>query len=264
MKLYKLGLLSVALASALTGMSAQAATAIGSINQDIIFGGVISENSPKWTWELSRTYTRIDLKNTDGVVENNTKTWQLFTGREGSPLLKGTMSSTVPGLALVGLSPEVKYLYNGGEVTPTYGTQNETLLSIKATGNKSTTPVTGDLKLTITPVLYLGQANNTAVLDAKLLAGSSVIAPSTNAKQANANALINVNEASDVLKTTHYNVDDSLSNAWPADTLADGKVLSVPTVGGYASSITNGQLSFPSTSSIQQWESTITIQVAYK
>lgn len=261
----KLSHLAVTLAL-LTGASAglaQAATGVGSIGHDIKFGGTIVENPPKWVWSLPQQTIRLELKEGDGVVANNTKTWDVLQNRQPYRFLEGYMTATVPGLAMAGLNPQVTYLQDAAAVTPAAGTNNETVLTLKATGNKGSTPVDGTLKLTLSPVLLLAQAVTAGdkALVGKTLSGPSVTSPGTNAVQALANAKTKLATQLDSVNATSVTYDTSAS--WPSTTLADGTAVTNPTIGGYASTITAAALSFPDSASVSTWQSVITVQVQY-
>lgn len=257
----------IALSLALAGGSslglAQAATGVGSIGHDIKFGGIIAEDIPKWVWSLPQQTIRIDLKESDGVVANNTKTWDVLQNRQPYRLLEGYMLPTVPGAAMLGLNPKVTYLQNAAEVTPVSGDNNQTVLNLKAIGNKGNNPVDGTLKLTLSPVLLLAQASKVGdtVLVGKTLLGTSVTSPATNATQALANAKTKLE--TQLSKVNGTSVTYDTSNSWPANTLADGTAVTIPTIGGYASTINAAALSFSQNTPVSTWESVITVQVQY-
>ena len=255
--------LSLALAGSVSVGLAQAATGVGSIGHDIKFGGVIAESAPKWVWSLPQQTIRIDLKDGDGVVANSTKTWDVLQNRQPYRFLEGYMTATVPGLAMTGLNPQVTYLQDSAAVTPTAGTNNETVLTLKATGNKDSTPVTGTLKLTLSPVLLLAQAAKAgdAALAGKTLSGPSVTTPDTNATQALANAKTKLATQLSTVSATSVNYDTT--NSWPTNTLQDGTAVAIPTIGGYASTINAAALSFPDSAAVSTWQSVITVQVQY-
>lgn len=121
--------LGLALASGVSAGVAQAATGVGSIGQDVKFGGIIAESAPKWVWALPQQTIRIDLKDGDGVVANNTKTWDVLQNRQPYRFLEGYMTATVPGLALSGLNPQVTYLQDSVAVMPVAGSNNESVLT---------------------------------------------------------------------------------------------------------------------------------------
>lgn len=255
--------LGLALASGVSAGVAQAATGVGSIGQDIKFGGIIAESAPKWVWALPQQTIRIDLKDGDGVVANNTKTWDVLQNRQPYRFLEGYMTATVPGLALSGLNPQVTYLQDSVAVMPVAGSNNESVLTLKATGNKASTPVNGTLKLTLSPVLLLAQAAKAGdtTLAGKALLGPSVTSPAANATQALANAKTKLETQLTTVNATSVTYDTG--NSWPANTLADGTPVTIPTIGGYASTITTAALSFPSASPVSTWQSVITVQVQY-
>ncbi|QIP90032.1 hypothetical protein [Serratia fonticola] len=255
--------LSLALACSLSGGLAQAATGAGAIGHDIKFGGIIAENPPKWVWTLPQRTIRIDLKDDDGVVANSTKTWNVLQNRQPYRFLEGYMTATVPGLALTGLNMQVTYLQDSVTVTPTTGNNNQTVLALKAIGNKDSTPVNGTLKLTLSQVLLLAQAAQPgdAVLDGKVLAGTSVTAPEANATEALVNAKTKLESQLSTVSATSVNY--STSGSWPANSLADGTPVTIPSISGYASTISAADLSFPSDSPVSSWQSVITVQVQY-
>lgn len=254
---------TLALAGCTSAGMAQAATGEGTISNDIKFGGVIAENPPKWVWSLPLPTILLDLRDSDGVVANSTKTWDVLKSRQPYRFLEGYMTATVPGLALSGLNPQVTYLQDSAAVTPAAGTNNETVLTLKATGNKDSTPVEGTLKLTLTPVLLLAQAATAgdAELKGKTLTGLSVTSPDTNAAQALANAKAKLETQLSSVSATSVAYDTSAS--WPSSTLQDGTTVTIPTIGGYASAITAAALSFPDSASVSTWQSVITVQVQY-
>lgn len=267
MKKYNVGVMAVALAGALTSLGAMGATGVGAINHDIKFGGIIAESAPKWVWSLPQSVVRIDLKEGDGVVDaaTSTKVWDILQNRQPYKFLEGYMEPTINGMAMQGLNVDVKYLQNGTEVTPTYDPANhETLLPLKATGNKDTTPVEGGLALTLQPVLLLAQAatagDNTII--AKQLADVGVTQADVNATQAYNNAKIKL--ASQQSKVGADSITYDTASVWPAASLADGTAVTIPMIGGYASTMTAGKLSFPQDTAVSQWESVITVQVQYK
>lgn len=267
MKKHNLGVMAVALAGALTSLGGMGATSVGSINHDIRFGGIIAENAPKWVWSLPQNTVRIDLKDGDAVVDTqtSTKVWDILQNRQPYKFLEGYMEPTVNGFAMLGLNADVKYLQNGIEVTPTYdATTHATLLPLKATGNKDTSPVGGSLALTLQSVLLLAQA--AAVGDktiiAKQLADVGVIQADVNATQAYKNAKIKL--ASQQSKVGADTITYDTTSQWPAAILADGTAVTIPMIGGYASKMTAGKLSFPQNTAVSQWESVITVQVQYK
>lgn len=255
--------LSMVLAGGLSATAAHAATGVGTLSHDIKFGGIIAESAPQWKWSLPQQTIRMDLKDGDGVVENSTKTWDVLQNRQPYRFLEGYMTTTVNGLALSGLNPKVTYLQDAAEVIPTTGDKNQTILSLKATGNKDSTPVNGTLKLTLSPVLLLAQAAKAGdtTLVGKNLSGMSVTAPETNATQALANATTQLKTQLKSVNATDVNYDPS--GTWPKDTLADGTPVTLPTIGGYASTISKAALSFPSGSPVSTWQSVITVQVQY-
>lgn len=266
MRKLKISVTALALASAVTSLGAMAATGVGSISHDIKFGGIIAENAPKWVWTLPQQTVRIDLKDGDAVEdsESNTKTWDIMQNRQPYRFLEGYMQPTVNGLAMLGLNADVKYLQDGVEVVPTAGTNNTTELALKAIGNKDTTPVDGQLALTLEPVLLLAQAEKAGdtTLIAKQLADAGVTQANTNATEAYANAKIKLESQQSKVNATSITYDTS--NVAPASSLADGTEVTIPTIGGYASTMTAGKLSFPKDTAVSQWISTITVQVQYK
>ncbi|EDU57492.1 MULTISPECIES: hypothetical protein [Providencia] len=266
MKKYNLGVMAVALAGALTSVGALGATGVGAINHDIRFGGIIAENAPKWVWSLPQNTVRIDLRDGDGVVDtaSSTKVWDIMQNRQPYRFLEGYMEPTVNGSVMLGLNPDVKYLQDGAEVTPTYDTTNATLLPLKATGNKDTTPVDGHLELTLQPVLLLAQAENAGdtTLIGKPLAGVGVTQADVNATQAYNNAITKLASQQSKVGATRITYD--MNTPWPANTLNDGTEVKLPMIGGYASTMTAGKLSFPQDTPVSQWESVITVQVQYK
>lgn len=266
MKKMKISLTALALACVVTSFGPMAATGVGSISHDIKFGGIVAENAPKWVWTLPQQTVRIDLKNTDAVVDSgsSTKVWDILQNRQPYQFLEGYMQPTVNGLAMQGLNADVKYLQNGTEIVPTYDSNNNTMLKLKAIGNKSTTPVDGQLALTLQPVLLLAQAakaGDTTII-AKQLASVGVSQADTNATKAYTNAKTKlVSQQSNVGATS---ITYDTSSQWPAASLADGTAVTIPTIGGYASTVTAGKLSFPQSTAVNQWISTITVQVQYK
>lgn len=267
MKKQNIGMVVVTLASALTSLGALGATGVGSINHDIRFGGVIAESAPKWVWNLPQNTVRIDLKEGDGVVDDstNTKVWDIFQNRQPYRFLEGHMEPTINGLAMQGLNADVKYLQNGTEVVPTYDTTNHaTLLTLKATGNKDTTPLDGQLALTLKPVLLLAQAETAGdtTIVAKQLADVGVTQADINATQAYNNAKIVLASQQSKVGATAITYDTT--SLWPATSLADGTAVTIPMIGGYASTMTAGKLSFPKDAGVNQWESVVTVQVQYK
>lgn len=267
MKKYNLGVMAVAFAGALTSLGALGATSVGAINHDIRFGGIIAESAPKWVWALPQNTVRIDLRDGDGVVDTatSTKVWDILQNRQPYRFLEGYMEPTVNNVAMLGLNADVKYLQGGAEVTPTYDpATNATLLPLKATGNKDTTPVEGRLALTLQPVLLLAQAataGDTTII-AKQLADVGVTQANVNATQAYDNAKVRL--ASQQSKVGATTITYDAGTVWPAASLADGTAVSIPMIGGYASTMTAGKLSFPQDTAVSQWESVITVQVQYK
>ncbi|MGF7483725.1 hypothetical protein [Providencia sp. SP181] len=264
MKKLKTGVTVLALASAVTSFGVMAATGVGSISHDIKFGGIIAENAPKWVWTLPQQTVRIDLKEGDAMTNGSNKEWHIMQNRQPYQFLEGYMEPTVNGLAMLGLNAEVKYLQDGAEVMPTYGENNTTQLALKAIGNKDTSPVNGQLALTLEPVLLLAQAANVgdATLVAKQLADVGVAQADTNATKAYANAKTRLASQQSKVGATSitYNTDSTM----PATSLADGTAVTLPMIGGYASTMTAGTLSFPKDTAVSQWVSTITVQVQYK
>lgn len=267
MKKYNLSVMTVALVGSLTSLSALGATGVGSINHDIRFGGIIAESAPKWVWSLPQNTVRIDLRDGDGVVDtaSSTKVWDIMQNRQPYRFLEGYMEPTVNGVAMMGLNADVKYLQNGAEVTPSYDTTtNATLLSLKATGNKDTTPVEGSLALTLQPVLLLAQAataGDTTIIG-KQLAGVGVTQANVNATQAYNNAKVKLESQQSKVGATSITYDTN--TLWPENTLDNGNPVTIPMIGGYASTMTAGKLSFPQNTPVSQWESAITIQVQYR
>lgn len=265
MKKLKIGVTALAFASAVTSLGALAATGVGSISHDIKFGGIIADNPPKWVWNLPQQTVRIDLKEGDGVINGSNKEWDIMQERQPYKFLEGYMQPTVNGLAMLGLNVDVKYLQDGNEVIPTYDpSTNNTQLNLKATGNKDTSPVSGQLALTLQPVLLLAQAAQAGdkTLNAKPLAGISVTQADTHATKAYANAQSKLASQQSKVGATSINYD--MANPWPANTLVDGTKVTLPMIGGYASTMTAGKLSFPKDTAVSQWISTITVQVQYK
>lgn len=266
MKKHNLGVAVVALAGALTCSSALAVTATGTINHDIHFGGTIADDAPKWVWELPQNSIRFDLMEKDVVVDSstNTKSWDIFSQRAPAKFLEGYMEPTVQGVAMQGLNADVKYLQNGIEVTPVYTTNHQSTLALKATGNKDTTAIDGQLSLTLQPVLLLAQAakaGDTTII-AKQLADTGVSQANINARSAYLNAQSKL--ASQQSKVGATSITYDTNSVWPANSLVDGTEVEIPMIGGYASTISAGLLSFPKDAEISQWESVITVQVQYK
>lgn len=264
MKKMKLGMTALALVSAITSMGAVAATGVGAISHDIKFGGIIAESAPKWVWTLPQQTVRIDLKEGDAVTNGSNKEWDILQNRQPYQFLEGYMQPTVSGLAMQGLNADVKYLQDGVEVVPTNGANNTTKLALKAIGNKDTTPVNGQLALTLEPVLLLAQGAmvGATTIDAKQLAGVGVTQADVNAVRAYANAKTQLASQQSAIGATTINYDTA--GTYPASSLADGTAVTIPMIGGYASTMTAGTLSFPSSDAVSQWISTITVQVQYK
>lgn len=267
MKKHNMSVTALALAGLFTSLGVSAATGVGSINHDIHFGGIIADNAPKWVWSLPQNTVRIDLKEGDGVVDTDTSTkvWDILQNRQPYKFLEGYMEPTVSGLAMQGLNADVKYLQDGTEVVLTYDpTNHATLLALKATGNKDTTPVDGNLALTLQPVLLLAQAANAGdtTIIAKQIADAGVTQADVNATQAYNNAKIKLASQQSKVGATTITYDST--SQWPADTLVDGTEVTLPMIGGYASTMTAGKLSFPQDTAVSQWESVITVQVQYK
>lgn len=264
MRKLKISVTALALASVGISLGAMAATGVGSISHDIKFGGIIAENAPKWVWNLPQQIVRIDLKDGDAVINGSNKEWSILQNRQPYSFLEGYMEPTVNGLAMQSLNADVKYLQGGAEVIPTAGANNTTHLALKAIGNKDTSPVNGQLALTLEPVLLLAQAanaGNTTII-AKQLAGLGVTQADMNATKAYENAKIKL--ASQQSKVGASAITYDTSSTMPANSLADGTAVTIPMIGGYASTMTEGILSFPSTTAVSQWISTITVQVQYK
>ena len=264
MKKMKISVTALALAGVVTSLSAMAATGVGSISHDIKFGGIIAESAPQWVWLLPQSTVRIDLKEGDAVTNGSNKEWDILQNRQPYPFLEGHMQPTVNGLAMLGLNADVKYLQNGVEITPMYDANNNTQLALTATGNNDTTPVAGALDLTLQPVLLLGQGATagTTTIDAKQLYEVGVTQADVNATKAYTNAKIQLESQQSAIGATTINYDTT--STWPANSLDDGTEVTIPMIGGYASTMTAGKLSFPSTTAVNQWISTITVQVQYK
>lgn len=267
MKKLNMSVTALALASVFMSFGATAATGVGAINHDIQFGGMIIDTPPKWVWSLPQNTVRIDLKEDDGVVDDDTSTkvWDILQNRQPYKFLEGYMEPTVIGLAMLGLNADVKYLQDGMEVVPTYDpTNRSTLLALKATGNKDTTPIDGQLALTLQPVLLLAQAVNAGdtTIIAKQLADVGVTQANTNALAAYTNAQTKLASQQSNVGATTITYDSALE--WPANTLVDGTAVTLPMIGGYASTMTAGKLSFPKDTAVSQWQSVITVQVQYK
>lgn len=266
MKKMKIGVVALALAGAFTSAGAMAATGVGSISHDIKFGGIIAESPPKWVWSLPQQTVRIDLKAGDAVTNGSNSEWNILQNRQPYRFLEGYMLPTVMGLAMQGLNADVKYLQDGAEVTPTYGDNNVTELTLAATGNKDTTPVTGTLTVELQPVLLVGQTTTATptVLDAKQLAGAGVTQADKNATVAYAYAKTQLESQNSKVGATSVNYDTTTTA--PANSLADGTAVTRPMTAGYASTLTKGTLAFPSASaaSVTQWQSAVTVQVQYK
>ncbi len=267
MKKLNISVTALALAGALTSLGAMAASGVGTINHDIKFGGIIAEDAPKWVWDLPKSTLRIDLKESDGVVDSNsnTKVWDILQNRQAYKFLEGYMEPTVVGVAAQGLNADVKYLQNGVEVTPTYDNANHaTLLALKATGNQDSSPIDGQLALTLQPVLLLGQAANAGdkAIIVKQLANVGVTQASTNATEAYKNAQTKLSSQQAKIGAVDISYDNN--SLWAAETLADGKQFNSPMIGGYASTMTAGKLSFPKNAAVHQWQSVVTVQVQYK
>ena len=264
MKKLQVSVIVAALGGVITSMGAFAATSEGSISHNIQFGGIIAESSPKWVWTLPSSTVRIDLKEGDAVADTVLNTWDIMQNRQPYRFLEGYMEPTVIGMPMLGLNADVKYLQNGDEVNPTYGTDNTTKLALKAIGNMDTTPVEGQLALTLQPVLLLAQATQAGdtTISAKQLAGVGVTQAGTNAVAAYTNAKTKLESQKNKVGATSINYDTT--STWAENTLADGTPVTIPMIGGYASTMTAGLLSFPKDKSVNQWISTITVQVQYK
>nr|WP_181375443.1 hypothetical protein [Pectobacterium carotovorum]ALG88441.1 Fimbrial, major and minor subunit [Pectobacterium carotovorum] len=264
MKKMNVGVAALAFAGAVTSLGAMAATGVGAISHDIKFGGIIAESAPKWVWTLPQQTVRIDLKEGDAVTNGSNNEWDIMQNRQPYQFLEGYMQPTVSGLAMLGLNADVKYLQGGAEITPTYDANNNTILALAATGNKDTTPVTGTLNLTLQPVLLLAQGTSAGAttIDAKQLAGVGVTQADTNAVKAYANAKTKLATQQSAIGATTINYDTTTPAA--ATSLQDGTAVTIPMIGGYASTMTAGKLSFPSATAVSQWQSVITVQVQYK
>lgn len=264
MKKMTISVTALVLAGAVTSLSAMAATGVGSISHNIKFGGIIAEGAPKWVWSLPQATVRIDLKEEDAVINGSNNTWDILQNRQPYQFLEGYMQPTVNGLAMLGLNADVKYLQAGTEITPTHDSNNNTLLALTAIGNKDSTPVDGTLDLTLQPVLLLAQGATVGALtiDAKQLSGVSVRQADVNAVAAYANAKTKLASQQNAIGATAINYDTT--SEYPENSLNDGTAVTIPMIGGYASTMTAGKLSFPSATAVSQWISTITVQVQYK
>lgn len=265
MKIKQRSLTALVMLSTFASLSALGATGVGSINHDITFSGTIDAGTTQWVWSLPQSTVRIDLQDSDAVVDaaNSTKSWDIMQNSQPYKFLEGYMEPTIAGQVMQSLNVDVKYLQDGAEVTPTSGDNNATVLPLKATGNKTSTAIDGELALTLQPVLLLAQeTGGSTTLDGKPLASSGVTDPQTNATQAYANAKVKLESQLSAINATEVTYDTSAT--WPVTTLADGTEVTSPMIGGYASTITEGKLSFPDSSSVSEWESVITVQVQYK
>jgi len=263
MILHRLGRVSVALATVLTGMTAQAATSVGSVNHDIQFGGTISENVPVWNWNLPQNATRLDLAKADVVNDGTNDTWNILRNH-AQPIrfVEGYMEATVPNQALHNLDPDISYLQGSTVVAVDNDARTgSSILTLEATANGDTI-ANGKLTLTVEPVLLVAKGASTTSTDLVMQRYAGMLTPDTSATTAYHNAVAQLeSQLSSIPNATSATY--SSTGAAP-DFLADGAVHSESVIAGYASTLSKGELSFPQGQNPTSWKSVVTVQVAYK
>ncbi|MEQ5733137.1 hypothetical protein ABN362_05475 [Providencia alcalifaciens] len=259
MKLYRLGLLSVALTTTLFGGAANAdEMSSGSINHDIKFGGVIIGALPEWHWVLPTLITRIDLEQSAATNASGVNTWDILENHKNPlHLLEGYMDATTPGIPFNNLSPLISYVQGGATVTTTT-TGGLVTLPLEAEANDGTK---GTLKLTITPVLL---ASNGAPAGGTLTVQpmpNQIASPDTAVPIIYNAALTKLEtklgDVTGATGTTYVNTE--LNGSY----LDNGQDSANPVIAGYASGITAGELSFTDAITPTMWKSVFTVQVAY-
>lgn len=259
MKLHRLGLISAALATALTGSVAYAdSTQALSINHDIKFGGVITDGTAEWHWNLPQAITTINLERDAATNAAGSNTWDILQNQSNPiRLLEGYMDATLVGAPLENLSPLITYVQGGTTLSTTTASGVETveLEAESADGTK------GVLALSITPVLL---ASNGAAAS-----GALTVQPMPNLVASPNTAVPTIyNYALTKLETKIGDITGAtsttyLNTALPGTYLDNGQTPAEPVIAGYASGITAGALSFPDTATPTSWSSTFTVQVAY-
>lgn len=263
MTLHRLGRVSVALATILTGMSAQAVTSVGSVSHDIQFGGFIGERVPVWNWDLPQHATRLDLAKTDVVNDGTSDTWNILKNHS-QPIrfVEGYMQATVPNQALHNLDPDISYIQGStAVVVDNDAGTGSSILTLEATANGDTI-TNGKLKLTVEPVLLVAKGASITATDLVMQRYAGMLTPDTSATTSYKNAVVQLeSQLSSIPNATSTTY--SATGAAPGF-LADGTVHSESVIAGYASTIAQGELSFPQGQNPTSWKSVVTVQVAYK